>query len=648
MKRFNFFRMIVFVASLATMFMFSACDDPTTPPEEPVEIAWQVLVDTVTDSSIGVTVTPSDLKVPYYVAIHTAEEVGEDKGVALSETLIAAEDFASKLVMGKKKISAEELTPATDYFVVAFAYDTLKKEVLADVFVSEKITTKAEAGPAFPETITLALVEGSATWRNAVVNVSVSKEGLKYICGIEEKEEWEAKYAANTEQIVAEAIEGWKKDLENNLYPDNKTWQEYMVPYQMETVGDVDMAKIRNLHWNTEYVFYCYGMNAEGEQTTPVVFQAFATIQPEASDNVITITIDETTKTSVNFTINTTNEDPYFVSIQRVDYLARFEGEESYDEMIWDLVSLKTDDELAVNVFNGSRAFTNQDINKSVNGFKEYKVVVWGFGEGPTTQPIFSETFKPGTTHVPADPFELAIENISWCGADVKVTPLSATDTYIIAGMAKVDFEAMDSEALYAKNKANWESLAESYSKTWQEVMLESYAKTGAFEGTANDIIGKARLQWGADYVVYCFGVNAEGEMTTKVFSTEFKTLAPVASATTFAISIDAMTRSSVEFTIEPSDNNTPYYVTIEQTTLVDNYGPDKDKSYDDMIAYLLPDNDTQLESRIFTGKQTLTQASVGKSVNGFKNYYIVVWGFENGPTTSVTLSESFKPANPE
>ena len=92
----------------------------------------------------------------------------------------------------------------------------------------------------------------------------------------------------------------------------------------------------------------------------------------------------------------------------------------------------------------------------------------------------------------------------------------------------------------------------------------------------------------------------------------------------------------------------TPYYVTIEQTTLVDNYGPDKDKSYDDMIAYLLPDNDTQLESRIFTGKQTLTQASVGKSVNGFKNYYIVVWGFENGPTTSVTLSESFKPANPE
>ena len=95
--------MIVFVASLATMFMFSACDDPTTPPEEPVEIAWQVLVDTVTDSSIGVTVTPSDLKVPYYVAIHTAEEVGEDKGVALSETLIATEDFASKLVMGKKK-----------------------------------------------------------------------------------------------------------------------------------------------------------------------------------------------------------------------------------------------------------------------------------------------------------------------------------------------------------------------------------------------------------------------------------------------------------------------------------------------------------------------------------------------------------------
>jgi hypothetical protein len=30
------------------------------------------------------------------------------------------------------------------------------------------------------------------------------------------------------------------------------------------------------------------------------------------------------------------------------------------------------------------------------------------------------------------------------------------------------------------------------------------------------------------------------------------------------------------------------------------------------------------------------------------KTYKVVVWGFENGPTTDVFTSEEFKPADPE
>ena len=60
----------------------------------------------------------------------------------------------------------------------------------------------------------------------------------------------------------------------------------------------------------------------------------------------------------------------------------------------------------------------------------------------------------------------------------------------------------------------------------------------------------------------------------------------------------------------------------------------------------IMPLGDVTLENRLFTGTQSLAGTDVGASVNGFKNYYIVVFGFENGATTPVYISEKFKPAD--
>ena len=75
-------------------------------------------------------------------------------------------------------------------------------------------------------------------------------------------------------------------------------------------------------------------------------------------------------------------------------------------------------------------------------------------------------------------------------------------------------------------------------------------------------------------------------------------------------------------------------------------YGPDQEKSYEDLIEYLTPSEDALLESRLFVGTQTLKNSDVGTSVNGFYEYRIVVWGFNNGPTTTVYMSDAFKPAD--
>jgi hypothetical protein len=80
----------------------------------------------------------------------------------------------------------------------------------------------------------------------------------------------------------------------------------------------------------------------------------------------------------------------------------------------------------------------------------------------------------------------------------------------------------------------------------------------------------------------------------------------------------------------------------------VSGYGPDQDKSYDDLIDYLLPEYENQLTQRLFSGEQTIANSDLGKSVNGFSDFVIVVWGFNNGPTTTVFMSEAFRPADPE
>ena len=230
----------------------------------------------------------------------------------------------------------------------------------------------------------------------------------------------------------------------------------------------------------------------------------------------------------------------------------------------------------------------------------------------------------------------------------MSVTPTDANTTYVMGGMTKEVYAeyAENPASIFEKDKAAWEKSAEWYDgSTWVDIMKNEMV-SGAQELDATDVYGAERLAWGTDYVLYFYGVNEEGTMTTAVQVVEFTTLSPVASDTTFEITIDAMTRSSVNFTVTPSSADTQYYVTIQQNGVVEKYNAED--GYAGLASELIMAvGDAVLESRLFTGTQSLKHSDVGASVNGFKNYYIVVFGFENGVTTPVYVSEKFKPADP-
>ena len=389
------FRLSLWLLS-AAMLLTTACnnnDEPQPKPQPEAKLELALSVAETTSNSITFTITPSQNDAPYYAQLFAAGELAEERDVAMKAALMTM-DEAFK---GPKTITAEQLTAQSEYKVLYFGYNAADKRYTTEYFVSEAITT---ANFEITETISLELVEGSATWRNAYIKVELSDENMEYIFDIMPKAKWDELYGQNPEAIVAARIAGWEQDVLDGISsnPSYDTWQKYMAIYQHSYPRTIIASDYYNMYWATDYVMYAFGMNDLGFQTSNVATVEFKTTTPEPSSNTFAVEINELTADSVAFSVTTTNDDPYFLTIQDKRYVDRFIGTnatESWEDMVWDLTFVKTDEQIMDYVFSGSQSFTNANINKTVDSTREYQVVVWGFNEGPTTDVYVSEVFQP-------------------------------------------------------------------------------------------------------------------------------------------------------------------------------------------------------------------------------------------------------------
>ena len=712
-------------------FALVACN-PDTPEPEPVVEAPVVTLD---KQSVEVSAEGGEFTVNY-----TIENAVEGVTLAVTEDV----EWISDVEVAESAISFA--VAANDLEVAREA--TLNVEYTGAEARTIAVAQAAKSVAPTPELATITLEVENVIWNNADVTVTPS-EDVEYILGVMTKEDF-ASYAEDIESLVAARVEEWKETAQE--YQDmgyDDPWQYYLKNEQRsgERTYSVKYDSLYNMSWDTEYVVYCFGMDDEGEQTAYVVVEEFRTEAPVPTSNTFTITIGETTKTSVEFTVEPTTDDPYYVTIETVDVLAPYgpDKEQSYEDMVRYLTP-EYDMTIEQRTFTGKQTLYNSDLGKSVNSFKTYRVVVWGFENGPTTDVYMSEEFNPTdpvidfepaiyvdeynhrkviysvvpnssatyyhalhtaaevgqdggaalaasliegninanlisgsvqkevevqaesdyyvvvfgynpdtksmTSEVflselittPAEPqaapaLDVEVTNLAWNGADIYVIP-NSDFRYYYECRTKAEFNEYygSADAFYEKVYAGWESDAASYGYD-----VATVASWYTNEGSGVADIG--RLTWNTEYVFAIFGVGADGTRNTDVILKEFKTLTPAQSSNEFTITINSTTSSSVEFTVTPT-NNDQYYVTVERVGIVSNYGPDKEKSYDELIAYLLPEYDSQLTPRLFTGEQTITNTQLNKSVNSFYEYVVVVWGYNNGPTTTVFMSEAFKPGN--
>ena len=403
----------------------------------------------------------------------------------------------------------------------------------------------------------------------------------------------------------------------------------YLFAGSQELTNESINKSINTLH---EYQVVIWGFN-NGPTTEVYVSEAFQPVE-EVVDLSLYLDIVEVGSDYIQVGVTTnTDKASYYI-----DYVTAEEFGDDYGlTYISELYEYLTEQ----NLYYGDGVYNLSVLEPD----SEYYVIAFGFdaelGE-PTTELVY-EYVRTMPVAVEGDLFTISVNDITWKDATISVTT-DLEEGYIFGIYTAEEFATLDQETIYAMRKAIWESNAEWYTDTtWQDMMVYDvkYGNTTLY--ASYDI---TKLTWDEDYVFYCMGVDAEGNMTTQMATAEFSTVAPVASDCTFDITIDAMTKSSVTFTVTPSNPEEQYYVTVQKANVLAPYGPDQEKSYEDLIEYLTPSEDALLESRLFVGTQTLKNSDVGTSVNGFYEYRIVVWGFNNGPTTTVYMSDAFKPAD--
>lgn len=301
----------------------------------------------------------------------------------------------------------------------------------------------------------------------------------------------------------------------------------------------------------------------------------------------------------------------------------------------------------------GVKSFQAADLKAN----KEYQILYFGYNADEkryTTHYFVSEVVKTSVAEITGDlELEVPKNSITWRDASVAIRPSSNDLEYIFGFMPKAEWEqkyASNPNAVIQDRIAGWEYDVECgidylpELDTWQKYMYLCQ-----MSGTRTISVAEYyNLRWAEEYVVYAFGMDDDGNTTANVVASEFATTTPVASTNQFSIEIGELTASSVVFTITPT-NDDQYYVSIQDKRYLERFGEGKAESWEDMIFDLtFGKTDSQLANYLFSGSQSFTNASIGKNIDTFHEYQIVVWGFDNGPTTEVYLSDVFKPADVE
>lgn len=178
-----------------------------------------------------------------------------------------------------------------------------------------------------------------------------------------------------------------------------------------------------------------------------------------------------------------------------------------------------------------------------------------------------------------------------------------------------------------------WDFCAELYNMTWQEVMNQIGLDKGITTEVGED------LKPGTEYNISAFAMNADGTMASPVEVKKFYTTTPTRTDMTFEVTMGNITSNDATFTIMPSSDD-PYFVNVQRASYVDWFverGLEETEMVQSLVENVKPSVYPEAYCR---GQVTRSATDYLTSLRKDEDYYVIVFGFDDGLTSAVSLTK--------
>ena len=556
-------------AALVSVTGTASCGDDsntTNPPApQPKDFAFQT--NELTQGSFGVQIAPEDKTQTYYFNLITKEEYtqytsGEELQLAdfnriteLASSLgVSLEQFLMEaLLKGDQEMTYLALTPATPYVFYSYGLSA-EGQALTDVNIYEFTTPAVEHMD-----VTFDITATDITATTFTLNIDPSDDTCFYFYDVmtpDVYEEYCGSDPANIPAFVKSYLEAAKE-----ANPD------YTMPQFVSAItvrgNCTDSENYFNLLPECTYYAFAVGVANDGTLYTDVTMTTVTT--SETPRNEYSVDYQTIEDVSYQASISATQSEPFAVLFERKTYFSDSDTDADIINALYEA--------------NGGNLASFIEVDDATVKFtrlipdEDYYLFIFACNNDGT--PKLDEG-KINLKKVAIHTAKARMSNAVYTLSTSKVEKTSATlkvyadqefqdETYMFNYMTKdyyngiktqVDYGILDSmdEALQDEMNTFLEEQLENWnaSHTDAQMDMKEFLSRALLDGAGElayyDITD---LEPGTEYVVYLFGMKADGTYTTQLFTTEFTTVADsstLAELEIIPMALDITTNSTTNF----------------------------------------------------------------------------------------------------
>ncbi|MBQ8774265.1 MAG: hypothetical protein IJZ50_00220 [Alistipes sp.] len=411
------------------------------------------------------------------------------------------------------------------------------------------------------------------------------------------------------------------------------TIEEYlpMAANMYSALGEEVNMSYSKLTPETQYVVYCYGMDAQGNRTSDICYKEFTTTIVATSDIEFSLDVSDIEAHSAKIVVTPSNDDLYYWTyISEMDY-AQYDDYAVMENMI---NNVKAQVDRGADITDIIHSGASSQTPSSLWSGTKYHIIAWGMDERctATTKPTNIGSFTTLSDGISDDcTFEISCPEVGQTDILINVKPSNNATRYMICPVEENICGSYNDEQM-AQRLINMEQAR--FDDAFYGVGVDWSNVEWIFTGEQTKW-GRADLDWtfeaGKTYRIFVFGVDANGSRTTNVARFDQKAADVEPSDMTFEVELLENSWNHPVFRITPSANDEYWLACVMKTEYVDWYRDSDGSILDHEMMHML-------EEEYFDG-QAKYYAKQGESESSFywssdSKYSLLVCGWSGSNTT--------------